>query len=37
MFTAALFTIAKTRKQSKCPSTFRYGIHTHTQWDITQL
>ena len=41
MFTAALFTIAKTWKQPKCPLTdeqikkMRY-IHTLEQWSITQ-
>ena len=29
MFIAAVFTIAKTWKQPKCPST-RCGVHTHT-------
>ena len=47
MFTAALFTIAKTWKHSKCPLTDEWikkmwnvhahaHIHTHTQWNITQ-
>ena len=39
MFIAALFTIAKTWKQSKCPST-EEGIkkmwYIHKQWNITQ-
>ena len=39
MFIAALFTIAKTWKQPKCPSTDewikkKYGVYT--QWDTTQ-
>ena len=37
MFTAVLFTIAKTWKQPKCPLT---GVDpedvVHTQWNITQ-
>ena len=32
MFTAALFTIARTWKQPKCPST----DGTYIQWNITQ-
>ena len=38
MFIAALYTIAKTWKQPKCPSTeewIRRG-GTYTQWNITQ-
>ena len=30
MFTAALFKIAKTWKQHKCPSTDKEDVHTHT-------
>ena len=38
MFTAALFTTAKTWKQPRCPSTDRYGnCGAYTQWTITQL
>ena len=33
MFNAALFTIARTWKQPKCPST----DGTYIQWNITQL
>ena len=41
MFIAALFTIAKTWTQPKCPSTDEWikmiwDTHTHTQWNITQ-
>ena len=44
MFIAALFTIAKTWKQPKCPSTDEWikmwcvytHTHTHIQWNITQ-
>ena len=37
MFIAALFTIAKTWKQSKCPLTDEQKkIHTYTQRNITQ-
>ena len=38
IFTAALFTIAKTWKQPKCPSTEEEirKCGTHMQWDITQ-
>ena len=40
MFTAALFKIAKTWKQHKCPSTDKEDVHTHThthtQWNTTQ-
>ena len=38
MFTAALFAIAKTWKQPKCPSTEEWirRCGTHTQWTITQ-
>ena len=44
IFTAALFTIAKIRKQPKCPSIgeqikkmwYTYIYYTHTQWNITQ-
>ena len=44
MFTAALFKIAKTWKQRKCPSTDKEDVythththtHTHTQWNTTQ-
>ena len=40
MFTAALFTIAKTWKQPKCPSTdewMKKMWSIYTQWNITQL
>ena len=33
MFIAALFTIARTWKQPKCPSTIECGIYT--QWNIS--
>ena len=38
MFIAALFTIAKTWKQPKCPSTEEWiqRCGTDTQWNITQ-
>ena len=42
IFIAALFTIAKARKQPKCPSIYEWvneGVvhtHTHTQWNTTQ-
>ena len=38
MFTAALFTIARTWKQPKCPSTEGWirGCGTYIQWNITQ-
>ena len=45
MFTAALFAIAKIRKQPKCSSTDEWikkiwcvytHTHTHTQWNTTQ-
>ena len=47
MFTAEIFTVAKTLKQPKCPSTEEWikkmwythtHTHTHTQqkWNITQ-
>ena len=47
MFIAALFTIAETWKQPKCPSTDEWinkmlyicvhtHTHTHTQWNATQ-
>ena len=40
MFIAALFTITQIWKQAKCPSTDEqikmWGLHTHTQWNITQ-
>ena len=38
MFTAALFTIARTWKQPKCPSTDEWKIRcgTYIQWNITQ-
>ena len=44
MFTAALFTIAKTWKQPKCTSTDEWikkmyfihtHTHTHTQWNVS--
>ena len=37
-FTAALFTILKTRKQPKCPSTDEEikMLYIYTQWNITQ-
>ena len=42
MFTAALFTIANTWKQRKCPSTdewikkmWRTHTHKHTQWNVS--
>ena len=37
MFTATLFTIAKTWKQPKCPWTEEEcikKIYIHTQWDV---
>ena len=34
MFIAALFTIARTWKQPRCPLTDEYG--TYIQWNITQ-
>ena len=43
LFTGAPFTITKTWKQSKCPSTDEWikmythaRTHTHTQWNTTQ-
>ena len=37
MFTAALFTIAKTRKQPKCPSTDEWiKMYIYTKWNTTQ-
>ena len=39
MFTGALFTIAKTGKQPKCPSTgeqITRRCGTYTEWNITQ-
>ena len=44
LFIGALFTIAKTRKQPKCPSTeewikkmwYVYGYAIYSQWYITQ-
>ena len=39
MFTAALFTIANIRKQSKCPSAdewIRKMCYIHIQWSTTQ-
>ena len=38
MFIAALFTVARTRKQPKCPSTDEWikKIGTYIQWNITQ-
>ena len=41
VFIAALFTIAKTWKQPKCPFTDEWikkmwHIYTYTQWNITQ-
>ena len=38
MFTAALFTIARTWKQSKCPSTDEWikNCGTYIQWYITR-
>ena len=39
MFTAALLTIARTWKQSRCPSADKWykSCGTYTQWNITQL
>ena len=40
MFIAALFTVAKKWKQSKCPSTdewIKKVLYTYIQWNITQL
>ena len=44
MFIAALFTIARTWKQPKCPltderikKTWYMCVRIHTQWNITQL
>ena len=36
MFIAALFTIARAWKQSRCPLADKW-IRKHTQWNITQL
>ena len=42
MFIAALFTVAKTCKQHKCPLTDEWikkmciYMYTHTQWNTTQ-
>ena len=38
LFTAALFTIARTWKQPRCPSTDEWikNCGTYTQWNITQ-
>ena len=38
MFTTALFTIAKTWKKPKCPSTeeWRKKMCTYIQWNTTQ-
>ena len=41
MFTVALFTIAMTWRQPRCPSTDEWikklwCTHTHTQWTTTQ-
>ena len=38
MFTAALFTVARTWKQPRCPSTDEWikSCGTYTQWSITQ-
>ena len=38
LFTAALFTIARTWKQLRCPSTDEWikNYGTYTQWNITQ-
>ena len=38
MFTTALFTIARTRKQPSCPSTDEWikKLGTYTQWNIIQ-
>ena len=38
MFITALFTIARTRKQSRCPSTDEWikKCGTYTPWNITQ-
>ena len=39
MFTAALFTIAKTWKKPKCPATdksIKTMWYMHIQWNITQ-
>ena len=42
MFTAALFTKAKTQKQPRCPMTDEWiekidpHKYTHTQWNIIQ-
>ena len=37
MFIAALFTIAKTRKQPKCPSTDEWiKMYIYTKWNTTQ-
>ena len=38
MFTAALFTIARTWKQPRCPLTDEWikKMYTYTQWNITQ-
>ena len=38
LFTAALFTVAKTQRQPKCPSTDEWSkkIGTYTQWNTTQ-
>ena len=39
MFIAALFTIARTWKQPRCPSTDKWirNCGTYTQWNITHL
>ena len=39
MFIAALFTIARTWKQPRCPSADEWirKLCTYTQWTITQL
>ena len=37
LFTAALFTIARTRKQPRCPSADEWiSCGTYTQWNMTQ-
>ena len=36
MFTEALFTIAKTWKQPKCPDRDDIYTHIYTQWNIIQ-
>ena len=35
MFIAALFSVAKTQKEPKCPSTDKWKCGVYLQWNIT--